>query len=1056
MGDQDDFQLLQEYAQHGTQRAFAEVVRRHVDLVFSAAARQVRDRHAAEDVTQVVFIVLAKKAKRLRPGTVLSAWLLGVTRLAAKDWLKAQARRSRRELVAARERAQYMDRGTPPGFGDGTGGAAAGNALGNARGVALGVAPAGFDDSIDDAMAKLSAPAREAVVLRFFEGKSFAEVGSRLGISEPAAKQRVFRALESLRGMLGGKGRGGAESGGGQLASADAVGLALAAVAVLPAPAGLAGAAAAAATSAALAAHYVAAVKGVTSLMAWAKAKAAALAVVTVLVVGGSGAAVVNWATSAREEIIVPMQVSTESGTITGAAADGGGTVTTTPQGPIVGFARTADGKPVAGATAQLVMMNRTVLIYGSNNGVLTTQTDGNGRFEFVPPGPTHASPTPWPAAVIVRSPEMVGIAVLSGQSAPAVGAPAEVTETIVPDGELGTRVSVSTGRLSPATAPATPVQVTVQPWGRLEGTVTVGGKPLPNADLFLWQPVVGIDYAQSRWVDRNLRVKSDARGRFVVERVLPGDTRIDLREGGYERGFIARGFRFNVEPGKTVTATVGETGRTVTGRVTPALPGANHRRGWLQPEVAVDFQEALGSSIAPAGYGAGLGSRPRPGQSYIYGFTIRPDGTFSTHDVPPGRYELQVTLGEADPDGHMMAELARGTMPVSVPLLSSSPAGSAGGRTLDVGELKLAVVSTGLVVGQPVPTVQGVDLAGRPLSLSDFRGKYVLLHVSPPALSDDIGMLKLIHDRMADGRVVVVTAYTTPHTVFRDSDISSRLPTPNSTAPLAGRVGWTQIIPTEKSPMPAELASSSSRLLLIDPQGKLLARGAVNRAAFDTFPRALPPGRKPPVARGVKVVVEHVPAEQAKAQPPFARVPPPSKNDAATKATFSVVDGKFCARPDTGDLRVLTDGVIQPHEDSPKQSAFFDWDVLEGRFKIDLGRKVPLVAINTYSWHKKERAAQIYEVFGSDGSAPGFDPSPKIGTDPARVGWTRIAAVDTRPRDAAGSDLPPGGRHAVSITGGAAGLGAYRYLLFETFATEITDEWGQTFFGEIDVVERD
>ena len=97
----DDFELLRRYVAEGSEEAFALLARRYVNLVYSAALRQVRDRHLAEDVTQAVFLVLARKAKSIRRKTPLSAWLHTTTRYAAGDVLRARARRMRIEHKAA-------------------------------------------------------------------------------------------------------------------------------------------------------------------------------------------------------------------------------------------------------------------------------------------------------------------------------------------------------------------------------------------------------------------------------------------------------------------------------------------------------------------------------------------------------------------------------------------------------------------------------------------------------------------------------------------------------------------------------------------------------------------------------------------------------------------------------------------------------------------------------------------------------------------------------------------------------------------------------------------
>src|SRR4051812_17643052 len=98
----NDWELIQNYCRNGSESAFEALVKRHVDYVYCAALRQVRDPSLAEDVSQAVFMLLAQKAKTFRPETILVSWLFRATRNLAARALRSEYRRQRRELEAAK------------------------------------------------------------------------------------------------------------------------------------------------------------------------------------------------------------------------------------------------------------------------------------------------------------------------------------------------------------------------------------------------------------------------------------------------------------------------------------------------------------------------------------------------------------------------------------------------------------------------------------------------------------------------------------------------------------------------------------------------------------------------------------------------------------------------------------------------------------------------------------------------------------------------------------------------------------------------------------------
>jgi RNA polymerase sigma factor (sigma-70 family) len=201
----DDTQLLSRFARGGDEGAFCELVRRHLDLVYSAALRQLNgDVHLAQDVTQTVFTDLARKGRSLPRGLVLSGWLYEAARLAAAKAVWGERRRRFREQEAA-----AMHDPTPESTPDWE----------QLRPV------------LDTAIAELSATDRNAVLLRFFERKDFNAVGVALDLSEDAAQKRVARALDKLRAKLARRGI---------TLSASALAVAITGGAIQSAPAGLA------------------------------------------------------------------------------------------------------------------------------------------------------------------------------------------------------------------------------------------------------------------------------------------------------------------------------------------------------------------------------------------------------------------------------------------------------------------------------------------------------------------------------------------------------------------------------------------------------------------------------------------------------------------------------------------------------------------------------------------------------------------------------------------------------------------------------------------------
>ncbi len=264
----DDFVLLQRFVRDGSAEAFETLTSRYLNLIYSAAMRVTGDAHLAEDVTQAVLVVLARKAPELRESTVLPAWLLTTTRLTALRAIRNVETRRRLERAAAMiKQGQRDNEGLPPWAE---------------------VAPL-----LDEAMAGLSAEDRAALAVRYFQSGCNADVARELNISPVAAEKRVMRAVDKLRQFFKKKGMGISCVGLAALLGAHSVQAAPAAFAATAAAQALAAHASGAGASAALA-------EGVIRGMSAAAYKIPLAAASVLLALGVAGLVVYNaWRASA-------------------------------------------------------------------------------------------------------------------------------------------------------------------------------------------------------------------------------------------------------------------------------------------------------------------------------------------------------------------------------------------------------------------------------------------------------------------------------------------------------------------------------------------------------------------------------------------------------------------------------------------------------------------------------------------------------------------------------------------------------------------------------------
>ena len=253
----DDMTLVREFATRQSEPAFSALVERYVALVHSTALRRTGDAHLAEETTQAVFIILARKAATLGRDTILPAWLYRTTRYVASNALTIQRRRHEREQEAYMQSTLQSD-DTAETWRQ-------------------------LSPLLDNAMDSLPERDRAPLVLRYFENRSWREVATLMQVTEDAAQKRATRALEKLRKLFAKRGVS---------LTVPIIAGAVSANSVKAAPAGMAKAISAVTTAKGTAAlTSTTLVKGALKLMAWTKIQTAAV-VGGVILLSGSAAVV--------------------------------------------------------------------------------------------------------------------------------------------------------------------------------------------------------------------------------------------------------------------------------------------------------------------------------------------------------------------------------------------------------------------------------------------------------------------------------------------------------------------------------------------------------------------------------------------------------------------------------------------------------------------------------------------------------------------------------------------------------------------------------------------